>query len=226
MVERLIIMGPPGGGKGTWSKILSDQLCLPHISSGDLFRQELAQETDLGQQIRSIMEAGQLVPDQVTISLIEKVIRQGAGKEGFILDGFPRTLVQAQALEAILESEGVKLDAVVNLAVDESVLIERTLARMVCLDCGQPYNKLTMIPMVEGVCDRCGGKVVQRSDDTEDTLQERLRTYHEATEPLIGFYRDKGLLRVFSNTEPPGDKTKAAMADLLGLAPDSLCQDR
>lgn len=216
-------MGPPGSGKGTWSKILSDRLALPHIASGDLFRQELAKETPLGLQIRSTMEAGQLVQDEVTIGLIEKVIRQGSGSQGFILDGFPRTLVQAEALEAILASQALRLDAVINLAVDESILIERTLARMVCLDCGQPYNALTMRPQDEGICDRCGGRVVRRSDDTEDTLKERFRTYHVATEPLIEFYRDKGLLRVFANTEPPGDTTKAELAGLLGLAADSLC---
>ena len=216
-------MGPPGSGKGTWSKIISDRLALPHIASGDLFRQELAQETPLGLQIRATMEAGKLVQDEVTIGLIEKVIRQGPGSQGFILDGFPRTLVQAEALESILASQALQLDAVINLAVDESILIERTLARMVCLDCGQPYNALTMRPQEEGVCDRCGGRVVRRSDDTEDTLKERFRTYHEATEPLIEFYRDKGLLRIFSNTEPPGDKTKAELAGLLGLAADSFC---
>lgn len=215
-------MGPPGSGKGTWSKIISDALGLAHISSGDLFRQELALDTELGRKIRATVEGGRLVSDDVTIALIEKVIREGVGREGFVLDGFPRTLAQAGALESILESEGVSLDAVVNLEVDESILIERTLARLVCLDCGQPYNAISMRPEEEGVCDRCGGRVVRRSDDTEETLKERFKAYHDQTEPLIGFYRDLGKLKLYSNTSPPGPDTKMELALLLGLPEDAL----
>ncbi len=222
MVKRIVMLGPPGSGKGTWSKILSDSLSLPHISSGDLFREELAQDSPLGREIRSYIESGALVPDDVTVRLVGQAIREGPGRKGFILDGFPRTLVQAEALEAILEEEGTVIDAVIELDIPEDILIERALARMVCVECGQPYHAVVMRPVTEGVCDRCGGKVIRRSDDTAETLKQRLKTYHEQTEPLVGYYRDRGKLVVYSRTQPPGVESKNEMAGLLGLPPGSV----
>ena len=222
MIKRIIMLGPPGSGKGTWAKILSDSLSLPHISSGDLFREELAEDSPLGREIRSYVEGGTLVPDDVTIRLIEQAITEGPGREGFILDGFPRTLVQAQALEAILEEEGTGIDTVIELDIPEEILIERALARMVCVECGQPYHAEVLRPKTEGVCDRCGGKVVRRSDDTAETLKQRFKTYHELTEPLIDYYKDQGKLVAYSRTQPPGAESKKEMARLLGLPPGSV----
>lgn len=217
MMKRIVLLGAPGSGKGTWSKILSESLSLLHISSGDLFRMELANDTALGREVRSCIEQGALVPDEVTIQLVKKSLVKGRGREGFILDGFPRTIRQAEALDEILDEAGLKIDAVVDLAVDEETLIERTLSRLVCLDCGQPYNTTTMKPKVEGVCDVCGGKVVRRSDDTEETVQRRLKAYHEQTEPLIDYYEAQGKLLVFANTAMPGVAAQREMLALLGL---------
>ena len=221
MIKRIVMLGAPGSGKGTWSKILSDTLSLPHISSGDLFRHELAIGSDLGKKVRHFLDNGLLVPDDVTIALVEKTICEGKGRDGFILDGFPRTIAQAEALGQFLSERDLSLDAVIDLVVDEAILIERTLARLICTQCGQPYNALSMVPMVEGVCDVCGGPVIRRSDDTEETLKKRFKAYYEQTEPLISYYREQGLLVEFFNTSPPDEATKNEMLKLLGLADES-----
>lgn len=221
MVKRIIMLGAPGSGKGTWSKVLSDTLSLPHISSGDLFRHELKVESELGEKVRHYLENGLLVPDGVTIALVEKTICEGAGKDGFILDGFPRTIFQAEALERFLDERQLSIDAVIDLVVDEAVLIERILSRMVCTKCGKPYNTTSMVPMVEGVCDDCQGPVIKRSDDTEETLKKRFKAYHDETEPLVSYYRERGMLIEFSNTAPPGEATKNELLGLLGLGQDN-----
>ncbi|NLA71215.1 MAG: adenylate kinase [Clostridiaceae bacterium] len=215
MVKRLILTGAPGSGKGTWSKILSDTFSLPHISSGDLFRKELADDSPLGQQVRSYVEQGALVPDELTIKLVEKTLAEGPGQNGFILDGFPRTIAQALALDGILAATGVKLDAVIALDVDEAILVERALSRMICRGCGQPYNTSVTRPKQEGVCDRCGGEVVRRSDDTQETLQRRLLLYHEQTKPLADYYRDQGILVKLENNGPPDQTVQQELFQML-----------
>jgi len=214
MMKRIVMMGAPGSGKGTWSKFLSDRFSLPHISSGDLFRRELAGDSPLGREIRSYVERGQLVPDDVTIQLIKEVLAEGEGRDGFILDGFPRTIAQAEVLDQILADEGHELDAVIEVEVSEQVIIQRALGRFVCEDCGQPYNTTTMKPVTEDVCDRCGGRIVRRGDDTEETLKLRLETYRVNTAPLTGYYRQKEKLVVFPNDGPPDCQ---AQRDLLLL---------
>ncbi len=214
MIKRIVLTGAPGSGKGTWSKILSDRFLLPHISSGDLFRAEMAAQSPLGQEIRSYVDSGSLVPDDLTIQLIKEVIVEGAGSQGFILDGFPRTLAQARALDQILEGCGQKLDLVIDIDVEEPVLIQRALSRFICQDCGQPYNTTTMQPATPDVCDRCGGKVVRRGDDTEETLKRRLAAYQEETAPLAGYYDLQGKRVVFANSGPPD---QAAQEELLEL---------
>lgn len=218
MMKRIVMLGAPGSGKGTWSKFLSDRFCLPHISSGDLFRRELEEDSPLAREIRPYLEGGELVPDQVTIRLVEKAITEGEGRGGFILDGFPRTMAQAEALDLVLEEEGQAIDAVINIEVSEPVIIQRALSRFVCQDCGQPYNTTGMKPVKEGVCDRCGGRIVRRSDDTAETLKHRLDTYHANTAPLTGYYRQAGKLVVFPNDGPPDDQAKSELLTLLGEA--------
>ena len=216
MVKRIVMLGAPGSGKGTWSKFLSDRLSLPHISTGDLFRRELAADSPSGRRIRTYIEQGELVPDDITVRLVKKVIMEDEGRQGFILDGFPRTLVQAEALDRILEEGGQAIDAAVEVHVSEPVLTRRALSRFVCVDCGQPYNASTMKPAEEGICDRCGGRIVRRGDDTEETLKHRLETYRAKTAPLMDYYRREGKLVVFPNDGPPDDQAKRDLLTLLG----------
>ncbi len=215
MKKRLIMLGAPGSGKGTWSKIISDAKELTHIATGDLFRAELAAQTPLGLEVKSYMEQGALVPDELTIKLVEKALTGEKASEGFVLDGFPRTIPQAEALEEILAKHNLAIDAVVDLAIDEDVLIERTLSRLVCSKCGQPYNTKNMTPKVEGICDRCGGEVIHRSDDTEETIRKRLEAYHTNTAPLIDYYRERDLLVTFSNEGPPNEETRDLLFSII-----------
>lgn len=215
MGKRLILLGAPGSGKGTWSKIISDEKGLAHIATGDLFRAELAAETPLGCEVKSYMEQGALVPDELTIKLVEKALTDKNASNGFVLDGFPRTIPQAEALGELLEKRGLAIDVVINLVIDESILIERTLSRLVCIKCGQPYNAKNMAPAVEGTCDHCGGNVVHRSDDTEETLRKRLEAYHLSTAPLIDYYGNRDLLVAFSNDGPPSDETRNRLFALI-----------
>ncbi len=208
MGKRLILLGAPGSGKGTWSKIISDEKGLAHIATGDLFRAELAAETPLGREVKSYMEQGALVPDELTIRLVEQALTGKSASSGFVLDGFPRTIPQAEALAEMLEKRGQAIDLVINLVIDESILIERTLSRLVCVKCGQPYNTKNMAPAVEGTCDHCGGAVVHRSDDTETTLKKRLLAYHVSTAPLIDYYEERDLLVTFSNDGSPSDEKR------------------
>jgi adenylate kinase len=208
MGKRLILLGAPGSGKGTWSKILSDEKGLPHIATGDLFRAELAAKTPLGRKVKSFMDQGALVPDELTLLLVEKALSDERAVNGFILDGFPRTIPQAEALTEFLEKRGQAIDMVINIVVDESVLIERTLSRLVCIKCGQPYNTMNMKPAVEGKCDHCAGDVVHRSDDTEETLRKRLEAYRASTAPLIDYYKERDLLVAFTNDCPLNEEMR------------------
>ncbi|HZK28871.1 MAG TPA: adenylate kinase [Clostridia bacterium] len=220
MGKRFVLIGAPGSGKGTWSKILSDACSLTHISSGDLFRRELADDSPLGREVRSYVEQGALVPDELTIQLMQNAFAQGVGREGFILDGFPRTMSQAEGLDRILAETGVKLDAVIALDIDEEILIQRTLARRVCGVCGQPYNTTVMRPAKEGICDRCGGEVVRRSDDTEETLRRRVLAYQKETAPLVDYYRERSKLIVFENNGPPDEAKQQELFRMLGYLCD------
>jgi adenylate kinase len=192
---RLILFGPPGCGKGTQAHRLHDRLGLAHLSTGDMLRTAVAAGTETGKRAKAIMEAGELVPDEVVIGIIAERLDEPDAARGFMLDGFPRTLAQARALDALLAEKGMALDRVVELEVDEEVLVERVSGRFACALCGGGYHDRFKPPEVTGVCDMCGGTVfTRREDDRETTVRERLRAYHAQTEPLLPYYRDKGLV--------------------------------
>ncbi|HID10767.1 MAG TPA: adenylate kinase [Candidatus Latescibacteria bacterium] len=190
---RLVLFGPPGAGKGTQAKKLQTKLGIPQISTGDILREARRQGTELGRRAAEYMDQGELVPDEVILELVRERLSQPDCRDGFVLDGFPRTIPQAEGLEGILEEMGRPLDRVVSLTVPDEVIVERLSARRVCGRCGQEYNLKTCPPRWDEVCDRCGGELVQRPDDRPETIRERLRVYKEKTEPLGSFYRERGL---------------------------------
>ena len=191
---RLILLGPPGAGKGTQAESIVKKYGVEHISTGDIFRSNIKKETELGKKVKSYLSQGELVPDELTIDLVWDRLDQEDVKEGFLLDGFPRTIPQAEALEKGLEERGLKLDHVINIDVDKDVLVKRLSGRRTCLNCGATYHVDVNPPKVEGVCDKCGGEVVQREDDKEETVKNRINVYEAQTAPLIDFYSERGLV--------------------------------
>ena len=188
----LILLGAPGAGKGTQAEILCESLNIPTISTGNMIREALKSGTEMGLKAKAYIEAGQLVPDEVVIGIVDERLRQDDCKNGFILDGFPRTIPQAEALDRM----GVTIDRVVDINVPDEVIARRVSGRRVCLDCGNTYHIETKKPRVDGVCDRCGSTLVQRKDDQPETVQERLSVYHAQTEPLRDYYAAAGKLLV------------------------------
>ena len=191
----LIFLGPPGAGKGTQAKMLVERYGIPQVSTGDILRAAVAEGTELGKKAKEYMEAGKLVPDEVVIGIIEERLKQSDCEKGFILDGFPRTVPQAEALDKVLEKMGRKIDHVLTLDVPEEELIRRLTGRRTCKKCGAMYHIIFNPPKVEGVCDKCGGELYQRPDDNEETVRSRLSVYEQQTRPLIDFYEKKGLVR-------------------------------
>ncbi len=200
---RIILMGPPGAGKGTQAKDVSEKLGIPHISSGDIFRGEMNAGTELGQKLKTFVDSGQLVPDELTTQIVVKRLGQDDCRNGYLLDGFPRTLAQAESLDAELAAGGQKMDAVVNLEIAAERIAERMAGRRVCPKCGASYHLQTLPPKVEGICDRCGAKLIQRADDNPETVRDRLNVYAEKTAPLIAYYQEQGVLvRVDADGSP------------------------
>ena len=199
MKKNIILMGPPGAGKGTLAKQLKEALNLVHISTGDMFREAIKAQTELGVLAASYINRGDLVPDDVTIGLVKERLSQPDCEAGFLLDGFPRTLAQAEALDEIAKSISRPIEAVINLDCDNEELVRRISGRRVCKDCGAPYHIVTMKPKVEGVCDLCGGPLFQRKDDNEEALKVRLEHYVSETKPLLDFYKKLGLLESFNS---------------------------
>src|SRR5581483_2893308 len=191
---RIILLGEPGAGKGTYSNELVKKYGIPQISTGDMLRAAVKAGTDLGRQAQEFMKKGELVPDSVVIELIHERIQQEDALKGFILDGFPRTVPQAESLEKMLESLKITLSMVVKIEVSKALLLKRLTGRRVCTGCGATYNVDTMKPLKEGICDKCGKELIQRPDDRPETIENRLSIYQRDTAPLIDFYDKKGLL--------------------------------
>lgn len=198
----IILMGPPGAGKGTQAEMLVKEFKIPHISTGDMFRDAIKQGTELGMKAKAFMDGGHLVPDDVTIGIVQERLTAEDCTLGFLLDGFPRTVPQADALGKILDSLERRLDAVINIEVADEILMTRMVGRRICRQCGAPYNIEFNPPQEAGKCDQCGGELYQRSDDTEATVANRLAVYIQQTEPLLTYYQQQGLLiRVNGNQE-------------------------
>ena len=191
---RLIMFGPPGVGKGTQAKLLSEEFGVPHISTGDMLRATVTEGTELGKKAKAIMDAGQLVPDDVMIGIVREVLSSSKVKNGFILDGFPRTVEQAQALVTLFDELHIKNYKVINFIVNEAEIIRRLASRLMCVNDGKIYNKLTDGVTTETPCPACGGKLIERKDDTEETVRKRLAVYHSTTEPVMEFYKKRGVI--------------------------------
>jgi adenylate kinase len=191
---RLIMFGPPGVGKGTQAKLLSEEFGVPHISTGDMLRAAVAEGTELGKKAKSIMDAGRLVPDDVMIGIVRDVLRSPKVKNGFILDGFPRTVEQAKALDTLFQELHIGDYRVVNFAVDDAEIIRRLGSRLMCVNDGKIYNKLTDGVSPEMRCPECGGALIQRDDDKEETIRKRLEVYHSTTKPVLEFYNSRGVV--------------------------------
>jgi len=189
-----VLLGPPGAGKGTQAKKIAGEFGVPHISTGDMFRKAVAEKTPMGIKADEFMKKGLLVPDEIVVGIVDERLRLPDCQKGFILDGFPRTVAQAESLEEILSKQGLKLDAAVNFEVPQEELIERFTGRRVCESCGASYHIKYNPPKEAGICDKCGSKVVTRPDDRIETVTERLKVYEEQSRPLVQFYKDKGLL--------------------------------
>ncbi|AJP03358.1 adenylate kinase [Streptomyces cyaneogriseus subsp. noncyanogenus] len=212
---RIVLVGPPGAGKGTQATRLAEKLSVPHISTGDLFRANISQQTELGQLAKSYMDAGNLVPDEVTIAMAKDRMEQPDAENGFLLDGFPRNVSQAEALDELLETEGITLDAVLDLEAPEEEVVKRIAGRRICRnDSAHVFHVTYKAPAKEGVCDVCGGELYQRDDDSEETVRKRLEVYHTQTEPIIDYYKAQGLVVTIAATGAVDEVTGRALEAL------------
>ncbi|OBR93008.1 MULTISPECIES: adenylate kinase [Clostridium] len=197
---KIILLGPPGAGKGTQAKFISEEYSIPHISTGDIFRKNISEKTPLGVEAKKYLDNGQLVPDEVTINIVKDRLGKDDCKEGFLLDGFPRTVNQAEALDLFLNNKGQKIDTALLIDVPKELILERMTGRRVCPSCGASYHVKFNPTKVEGKCDVCHSDVIQRKDDTESTVKDRLDVYDEQTQPLIGYYKKQKALSIVDGT--------------------------
>ena len=198
----IILLGPPGAGKGTAAKLIAEKYLIPQISTGDIFREAVKKETELGKQVKAIMERGELVPDELTVNLVRERLSQPDTQKGYILDGFPRTVNQAEALSKFQE-----VNAVINFNISEEEIVRRLSGRRVCKNCGAIYHITDYPPKKEGICDKCGGELYQRDDDKIEAIKNRLRVYEKQTAPLIDYYREKGILYDINTSVDPKEIT-------------------
>ncbi|MBQ6530954.1 MAG: adenylate kinase [Clostridia bacterium] len=208
----IIMLGAPGAGKGTQAAVLCEKLNIPTISTGNIIREALKNGTEMGKKAKSFMDAGQLVPDEVVIGIVKDRLQEDDCKNGYILDGFPRTIPQAEALDAM----GADIDCVIDIEVQDEVIVNRLSGRRVCENCGRPYHVVSLKPKVDGVCDDCKGALVQRKDDQIETIKNRLDIYHKETEPLVKYYEAQGKLKVVVGKDTV-DATTAAVFDAIGV---------
>lgn len=198
---RIILLGPPGAGKGTQAKLISEKFDIPHISTGDIFRKNISEKTPLGVKAKEYMDKGLLVPDELTIDIVNDRLTKDDCKKGFLLDGFPRTVNQAEALEDFLGGRNESIDTALLIEVPSEYILDRMTGRRVCPSCGASYHVKFNPPKVDGICDLCGSKIMQRKDDTEGTVKERIDVYEKQTQPLVDFYRAKEQLFVVDGTQ-------------------------
>ena len=212
---RIVLVGPPGAGKGTQAQYIASQLNIPHVSTGDIFRSNVSGGTELGRLARVYMDRGDLVPDEVTVAMVRDRLSEGDATDGFLLDGFPRNVPQAETLKKMLAEEwDTKLTVVLELVVDTDEVVRRLSGRRTCHRCGRAWHVIYDPPTKPGVCDDCSGELFQRDDDSEDTIRHRLEVYEQQTSPLVAFYADEGLLVGIDATGPVEDVTSRAMAAL------------
>ena len=194
-------MGPPGAGKGTQAALIKEAFQIPHISTGDMFREAMRNETKVGLEAKKYIDNGMLVPDSVTNALVKERLSQADCKNGFLLDGFPRNISQAEALDNILSELNIKLDAVIDIEVEFSILVDRVVGRRICPKCGAGYHIKNLKPKKDGICDVCGSELIQRKDDNEETIKTRLNVYSEQTKPLLAYYDKQGLVKTFNGDD-------------------------
>ncbi len=212
---KIIMLGAPGAGKGTQAKQIASKYSIPHISTGDIFRANIKNGTDLGKKAKEYMDQGLLVPDELTCDLVMDRIAQDDAANGFVLDGFPRTIPQAEALTAALEKIGASMDFAIDVDVPDENIVNRMSGRRACVNCGATYHIVAIPPKKEGVCDTCGNDLVLRDDDKPETVQKRLNVYHEQTQPLIDYYSKQGILKSVSGTVPM-EEVFASIVAILG----------
>ncbi len=212
---KIIMLGAPGAGKGTQAKQIASKYSIPHISTGDIFRANIKNGTDLGKKAKEYMDQGLLVPDELTCDLVMDRIAQDDAANGFVLDGFPRTIPQAEALTAALEKIGASMDYAIDVDVPDENIVNRMSGRRACVNCGATYHIVAIPPKKEGVCDTCGNDLVLRDDDKPETVQKRLNVYHEQTQPLIDYYQKQGILKSVSGTVPM-EEVFASIVAILG----------
>lgn len=214
---KLVLLGAPGAGKGTQAVVIAKKYNVPHVSTGDIFRYNIKNNTDLGKKAKEYIDKGLLVPDEVTINIVKDRLENEDCKNGFILDGFPRTILQAEKLDEILASMGAELDCVLNIDVPDTEIINRMSGRRVCSKCSMSYHIKSNPPKEKDICDECGAPVIQRDDDKEETVLKRLETYHKQTEPLIEYYSRKGLLITVAGKDKVEQTTEEVLKALSGV---------
>ena len=212
---KIIMLGAPGAGKGTQAKMIAEKYSIPHISTGDIFRANIKNGTELGKKAKSYMDKGQLVPDELTLDLIMDRFKQDDCKNGYVLDGFPRTIPQAEALDTALKAKGEKVDFAIDVDVPDENIVKRMGGRRACVGCGATYHVVYSPTKVEGVCDKCGEELIVRDDDKPETVFNRLEVYHNQTQPLIDYYNEQGILKSVDGTVDMKDVFNA-IVDILG----------